>query len=155
MRVSARVDYAVRALTELAAASAAAEKGPVKGETIARRQAIPVNFLENILSDLRRAGIVASQRGAAGGYWLAVPADSVTIADVVRIVEGPLADVRGAPPEDLDYAGPAAALREVWVATRANLRAVLEAVTIGDLAGGRLPDVVNALVSEADAWGRR
>jgi Rrf2 family protein len=151
MRVSARVDYAVRALTELAAAGA----GPVKGETIASRQAIPVNFLENILSDLRRAGIVASQRGSTGGYWMSVPPESVTIADVVRIVEGPLADVRGAPPEDLDYAGPAAALREVWVATRANLRAVLEAVTIGDLACGRLPDLVKELVSETDAWGRR
>ncbi len=151
MRVSAKVDYAVRALTELAAAGA----GPVKGETIAKSQSIPVNFLENILSDLRRAGIVASQRGAAGGYWLSAPAESVTIADVVRIVEGPLADVRGAPPEDLDYTGPAAPLREVWVATRANLRAVLEAVTIGDLASGRLPEVVTALVSEADAWGRR
>jgi Rrf2 family protein len=151
MRVSAKVDYAVRALTELAAAGA----GPVKGETIAKSQSIPVNFLENILSDLRRAGIVASQRGAAGGYWLSAPAESVTIADVVRIVEGPLADVRGAPPEDLDYTGPAAALREVWVATRANLRAVLEAVTIADLARGRLPEVVTTLVSEADAWGRR
>jgi Rrf2 family protein len=151
MRVSAKVDYAVRALAELAAAAS----GPVKGETIANSQAIPVNFLENILSDLRRAGIVASQRGAAGGYWLSVPPGTVTIADVVRIVEGPLADVRGAPPEDLDYAGPAASLREVWVATRANLRAVLEAVTIGDLAAGRLPDVVRELVKEADAWGRR
>jgi DNA-binding IscR family transcriptional regulator len=98
---------------------------------------------------------VGSQRGSSGGYWLSVPADTVTIADVVRIVEGPLADVRGAPPEALDYAGPAAPLREVWVATRANLRAVLEAVTIGDLAAGRLPDVVTALVSQADAWGRR
>jgi len=153
MRVSARVDYAVRALIELAAADPGG--GPVKGETIAKSQAIPVNFLENILSDLRRAGIVGSQRGSAGGYWLSAPADTVTIADVVRIVEGPLADVRGAPPEDLDYPGPAAALREVWVATRANLRAVLEAVTIGDLARGRLPDVVRALVSQADAWGRR
>jgi Rrf2 family protein len=151
MRVSARVDYAVRALAELAAAS----EGPVKGDTIATRQAIPLNFLENILSDLRRAGIVASQRGSAGGYWLSVPAESVTIADVVRLVEGPLADVRGAPPEDLDYSGPAAVLREVWVATRANLRAVLEVVTIGDLAAGRLPDSVKALVSEADAWERR
>jgi Rrf2 family protein len=151
MRVSARVDYAVRALAELAAAS----EGPVKGDTIATRQAIPLNFLENILSDLRRAGIVASQRGSAGGYWLSVPAGSVTIADVVRLVEGPLADVRGAPPEDLDYSGPAAVLREVWVATRANLRAVLEVVTIGDLAAGRLPDSVKALVSEADAWERR
>jgi Rrf2 family protein len=151
MRVSARVDYAVRALAELATAG----EGPVKGETIARRQAIPVNFLENILGDLRRAGIVASQRGSSGGYWLSVPADSLTVADVVRIVEGPLADVRGAPPEDLEYPGPAALLREVWVATRANLRAVLEVVTIGDLAAGRLPDPLKVLVSEADAWERR
>ena len=151
MRVSAKVDYAVRALTELAAAG----DGPVKGQDIAVRQGVSVNFLENILSDLRRAGIVASQRGSVGGYWLAVPADTITIADVIRTVEGPLADVRGEALEDLDYAGPAEALREVWVATRASLRSVLEAVTIADVAKGELPAVVRRLTRPSDAWIRR
>ncbi|HET7489237.1 MAG TPA: Rrf2 family transcriptional regulator [Acidimicrobiales bacterium] len=151
MRVSARVDYAVRALAELAAAG----DGPVKGDVIATRQGVPVHFLENILADLRRAGMVGSQRGSVGGYWLAVPAESVTVADVVRTVEGPLADVRGGPLEDLDYPGPAASLREVWVATRASLRAVLEQVTIADVAGGHLPEVVHKLTEAADAWVRR
>lgn len=151
MRVSARVDYAVRALAELAAAG----EGPVKGDAIATRQGVPVNFLENILADLRRAGIVASQRGAVGGYWLAVPAGNVTVADVIRTVEGPLADVRGEALEDLDYPGPAESLRAVWVATRASLRAVLEQVTIADVAAGRLPDVVQRLTATDDAWVRR
>ena len=151
MRVSAKVDYAVRALTELAAAG----DGPVKGSDIAARQGVSVNFLENILSDLRRAGLVGSQRGSVGGYWLAVPADTITIADVIRTVEGPLADVRGEALEDLDYAGPAEALRDVWVATRASLRAVLEAVTVADVANGELPPVVRRLTRSSDAWVRR
>ena len=151
MRVSAKVDYAVRALTELAAAG----EGPVKGQDIAVRQGVPVNFLENILSDLRRAGIVGSQRGSVGGYWLAVPAHTITIADVIRTVEGPLADVRGEALEGLDYAGPAEALREVWVATRASLRSVLEAVTVADVAKGELPAVVRRLTRPPDAWFRR
>ncbi|MGH9178212.1 MAG: RrF2 family transcriptional regulator [Acidimicrobiales bacterium] len=149
--MSARVDYAVRALAELAAAG----QGPVKGDAIAARQGIPVNFLENILADLRRAGIVASQRGAVGGYWLAVPASQVTVADVIRTVEGPLADVRGEALEDLDYPGPAESLRAVWVATRASLRAVLEHVSIADVAGSRLPGVVHQLTQPTDAWRRR
>ncbi len=151
MRVSAKVDYAVRALAELAVA----EHGPLKGEAIAARQGVSVNFLENILGELRRAGLVASQRGSVGGYWLAVPADTITIADVIRTVEGPLADVRGQPLEDLEYAGPAEALREVWVATRASLRTVLEAVTIADVASARLPPVVRRLTGLPDAWVRR
>ena len=151
MRVSAKVDYAVRALTELAAGG----DGPVKGPEIAARQGVPVNFLENILSDLRRAGLVGSQRGSVGGYWLAVAAESITIADVIRTVEGPLADVRGEALEDLDYAGPAEALRDVWVATRASLRTVLEAVTIADVAKGELPPVVRRLTRSSDAWVRR
>jgi Rrf2 family protein len=149
--VSAKVDYAVRALAELAAAGG----GPVKGDTIAERQGVPVKFLENILSDLRRAGVVGSQRGSVGGYWLAVPADTVTIADVIRTVEGPLADVRGEALEDLDYPGPAEALRAVWVATRASLRSVLEEVTIADVASGALPPVVGELTKMAGAWQRR
>jgi Rrf2 family protein len=151
VRVSAKVDYAVRALAELAASP----EGPVKAEVIARRQGVPVNFLENILSDLRRARILASQRGSVGGYWLAVPAETVTIADVIRIVEGPLADVRGEALEDLDYPGPAEALRAVWVATRASLRSVLEEVTIADVASGKLPPVVGEFTKQAGAWKRR
>lgn len=151
MRVSAKVDYAVRALSELAAGG----DGPLKGDVIATRQGIPRNFMENILSDLRRGGIVRSQRGSVGGYWLAVPPDTVTIADVVRIVEGPLADVRGEPLEDLDYPGPASGLRDVWVATRASLRRVLEEVTIADVASGRLPPIVSELTQLSGAWERR
>ena len=152
MRVSAKVDYAVRALAELAAASGT---GPVKGEAVAAAQDIPLKFTENILADLRRAGIVASQRGAEGGYWLKVPADSVSVADVIRYVEGPLADVRGEPPEEVEYAGPAASLQDVWIATRATLRSVLESVTIADIASGRLPEVVRALAADPDARSRR
>lgn len=151
MRISARVDYAVRALAELAAAG----EGPVKGDVIAARQGVSVNFLENILADLRRAGMVASQRGSVGGYWLAVPAETITVADVIRTVEGPLADVRGEALEDLDYPGPAESLRDVWVATRASLRAVLEHVTMADLARGELPEAVRRLTETADAWVRR
>jgi len=152
VRVSAKVDYAVRALAELAAA---AGRGPVKGEAIAAAQDIPLRFTENILADLRRAGIVASQRGAVGGYWLHVPADTITVADVIRYVEGPLADVRGEPPEDVVYAGAAASLQDVWIATRATLRSVLEAVTIADIAGGHLPDIVQRLAADPDARSRR
>jgi Rrf2 family protein len=151
VRVSAKVDYAVRALTELAAVGS----GPVKGEVIAAAQEIPLNFLENILRDLRRAGIVGSQRGAVGGYRLVVPAEDVTVADVVRAVEGALADVRGEPPEEVSYQGPAASLRDVWIATRATLRSVLEVVTIADVASGHLPPEVVALTVPGDAWARR
>ena len=152
MRVSAKVDYAVRALTELAVA---AGHGPVKGEAIAAAQDIPLRFTENILSDLRRAGVVGSQRGADGGYWLKAPADSITVADVIRHVEGALADVRGQPPEDVSYGGAATALQDVWIATRATVRSVLESVTIADIAGGRLPEAVRNLASDPDAWSRR
>jgi Rrf2 family protein len=152
VRVSAKVDYAVRALVELAAAVGT---GPVKGEVIAAAQEIPLKFTENILSKLRRAGVVASQRGAVGGYWLRVPADTITIADVIRHVEGALADVRGEPPEEVVYQGAAAALQDVWIATRATLRSVLEVVTIADVAAGTLPDVVRRLASDPDARTRR
>lgn len=152
MRVSAKVDYAVRALVELAAAGGA---GPVKGEVIAAAQDIPLRFTENILSELRRAGVVASQRGAEGGYWLKVPAESITIADVIRHVEGPLADVRGEAAEEVTYAGAAAALQDVWIATRATLRSVLETTTIADVAGGHLPEPVRRLAADPDAWSRR
>jgi Rrf2 family protein len=151
VRVTAKVDYAIRALTELAAA----DGGMVKGDRLAEAQGMPLKFLENILAELRRAGIVTSQRGAEGGYRLAKSATRVTIADVVRAVEGPLADVHGTPPEDLDLPGPARAMREVWLATRAALRTVLDVVTIADVAGDTLPPVVATLLRDPEAWSRR
>jgi Rrf2 family protein len=127
----------------------------VTAEHIAKAQGIPVNFLENILRDLRRAGVVESRRGQQGGYALARPADETSVADVIRAVEGPLANVRGLPPEELEYVGSAAKLRDVWVALRASVRSVLEQVTLADLARGELPERVEALTRDADAWVRR
>jgi Rrf2 family protein len=150
VRVTAKVDYAVRACIELAAES----DGPVKGERIAQAQEIPLKFLENILGDLRNAGLVRSQRGVEGGYWLARSAEEITVADVIRAVEGPIANVRGERPENVEYAGRAARLRDVWIAVRANLRAVLEQVTVADLARGDLPDQVAELVADPDAWSK-
>jgi Rrf2 family protein len=149
VRVSAKADYAVRAALELAAAEG---EGPVKGERIAQAQAIPIRFLENILVELRHAGLVKSQRGAEGGYWLARPASEISLAEVLRAVEGPIANVRGNFPQDVEYEGAAVHLREVWIAMRANLRAVLEAVTLADVVGGDLPEVVEALTGDPEAW---
>ena len=149
VRVSAKADYALRACIELAAAEG---KGHVKGERIAQAQDVPLKFLENILGDLRQAGLVRSQRGAEGGYWLARPADEITLADVIRAVEGPLANVRGVRPDSVTYSGAAEPLREVWIAVRASLRSVLEAVTVADVAGGELPPVVRELVADPEAW---
>jgi len=151
MRVTAKVDYAVRAATMLAT-QAAGEGGPVKGDRIAKSQSIPVKYLENILSELRQAGIIRSQRGAEGGYWLARSADTISVADVIRAVEGPLAHVRGERAENLDYPEGTGALQELWVATRASLRAVLETVTLHDLATGKLPKAVHKLTLDPDAW---
>jgi Rrf2 family protein len=151
VRVSAKVDYAVRAAVELAAAD---DEKPVKGERIAQAQEIPLKFLENILGDLRQAGIVRSQRGAEGGYWLARSADEITLAEVIRAVEGPIANVRGIPPHAVEYSGASSRLREVWIAVRANLRAVLESVTVADIARGELPAVVEELTRNPDAWVR-
>lgn len=151
MRISAKADYALRALTVLADAGATR----TKGDDIAAQQDIPLHFLENILRDLKRSGIVDARRGSTGGYCLAVDANTVTVADVIRVVEGPLADVHGQAPEDLAYPGPAAGLRDLWVAVRANLRAVLETVTLADVAAGRLPPTVADLVTTPDAWTRR
>jgi Rrf2 family protein len=148
LRVSAKADYAVRAAIELAAAG----DGPVKGERIAQAQEIPLKFLENILIDLRHAGLVRSQRGAEGGYWLARPAEEITIAEVIRSVEGPIANVRGQGPQDVAYVGSAERLQDVWIAVRANLRSVLEEVTLADVARGDLPASVEALVQDPDAW---
>lgn len=154
MRVSAKADYAVRAGAELAAAQAVGP-APVKGERIATAQGIPQRFLENILAELRHAGLVQTRRGAEGGYSLARPAAQITIADVMRSVEGPLAAVQGNRPEELAYPGAARRLPEAWVALRANLRAVLEAVSLADLAAGLLPDTVVALAAETEAWESR
>jgi Rrf2 family protein len=127
----------------------------VKGEVLGLRQDLSVKFLEQILAELRKAGIVSSQRGADGGYWLAKPAAEITVADVVRAVEGPLADVRGMPPDALEYPAPTQAVRDLWVATRAALRSVLEVVTIAELASGSLSGLPGALVADPDAWVRR
>jgi Rrf2 family protein len=150
MRISAKADYAVRAAAELAAASPAGR--PVKGEQLAAAQAIPPRFLENILADLRNAGLLSARRGADGGYALTRAPGEISVAEVLRAVEGPLAAVQGSRPEGLHYEGAAARLPEVWVALRANLRAVLERVTLADLASGELPEGVVALTTGADAW---
>jgi Rrf2 family protein len=151
MRISARADYAVRAAVELAAA----DDGPTKGETVARAQGIPLKFLENILLDMRHAGLVRSRRGTDGGYWLARPADDITVADVMRAVEGPLATVRGERPEEVAYGGAAGSLSHVWIAVRANLRAVVEQVTLADVAAGKLSPSIERLASDPEAWATR
>jgi Rrf2 family protein len=148
MRVSAKADYAVRAAIELAAAG----DGPVKGERVSQAQGIPPHFLENILVDLRNAGLVASRRGAEGGYWLARPADEISLADVIRAVDGPLANIRGVRSEQVTYHGSAEPLRDVWVAVRASLRSVLEHVTLADVVRSELPAPVAALAADPDAW---
>ncbi len=148
MRISAKADYAIRAMVELAAAG----DGPVKGDRIAQAQAIPIKFLENIMVDLRNGGLVRSQRGAEGGYWLARPADEINLAEVIRAVDGPLASVRGTRSEELAYEGSAEPLRAVWIAVRASLRGVLESVTLAHVARGELPAAVEALTAESDAW---
>jgi len=148
MRVSAKADYAVRAALQLAAAAG----GPVKGETIAEAQDIPLRFLENILAELRHAGLVQSQRGAEGGYWLSRKPSEVKIADIIRAVEGPLASVRSERPEELDYQGVAEPLRDVWIALRANIRAVLEVVTLADVVDRDLPPSVVKLTEGDEVW---
>jgi Rrf2 family protein len=151
MRISAKADYAVRAALELAAA----DGGPLKGERIAEAQGIPLKFLENILQELRHADLVRSQRGPDGGYRLARPAAEIPLGEIMRAVDGPLASVRGEAPEDLSYDGAAGSLQTVWVALRANLRAVLDEVTLGDVAAGELPSAVERLTKAPDAWTRR
>jgi Rrf2 family protein len=149
VRISAKADYAVRAAVELAATPG---ERPVKAELIATAQEIPLNFLENILGELRHAGIVRSHRGAEGGFRLARPADQVTIADIIRVVEGPLASVRGGPPEETAYPGASEALPRVWIAVRANLRKVVENVTVADVASGKLPAAIERLAKDPEAW---
>lgn len=150
MRVSAKTDYAIRAALELAAA--AADDKPLKGERISTAQAIPLRFLENILMQLRHAGLVESRRGAEGGYRLARPAADVTLADVIRAIDGPLAGVGGARPETLGFEGVAEPMRDVWIAVRASLRNVLERVTLADVIAGELPGHVREMLADEDAW---
>jgi Rrf2 family protein len=149
MRVSAKTDYALRAAVELAAAP---EGTPVKGERLSTSQSIPLRFLENILLQLRHAGIIESRRGAEGGYRLARPAAEISLADVIRAIDGPLAGVSGRRPETLDFQGNSEPLRDVWVAVRASLRSVLENVSLADVVANELPSNVRDLTSEPDAW---
>jgi Rrf2 family protein len=152
VRVSAKTDYALRATAEIAAAG---NDRPVKGDAIATAQGIPLRFLENIMSELRNAGIVESRRGAEGGYLLARPAGEIALADVIRAVDGPLANVGGKRPEQLEYSGTAEPFQEVWVAVRAGLRAVLEHITLADVASGELPGQVRKMTAGRDAWEAR
>jgi Rrf2 family protein len=147
MRVSAKADYAVRAAIELAASSG---DEPVKGERIAEAQDIPLRFLENILGDLRHHGLVESRRGIEGGYWLSRSPDEITIGEVIRAAEGPLASVRGERPDELSYSGAAEPLKEVWVALRNNVRGILDSVTLADVIADRIPPGVQALGKKPD-----
>ena len=149
MRVSAKADYAVRAAAELAASE---ESGPLKAERISDSQDIPIKFLESILLELKHAGIVRSQRGPDGGYTLARPATDISIADVIRAVDGPLANVRGDRPENVVYTGAAERLTDIWIAVRASLRMVLESTSLADLRDGTLPERVVELARDPKAW---
>ena len=152
MRVSAKADYAVRAMIELADS---AEDRPVKGEVVADAQDIPVRFLENILAELRHAGLVHSRRGADGGYWLGREADRITIAEIIRAVDGPLATVRGEPADELDYTDDARLLQQVWLALRANIREILESVSLADVTGDELPEPVRGIASRSETQRTR
>jgi Rrf2 family protein len=152
VRVSAKVDYALRAAVQLAAAPPGT---PTKADAIATAQDIPLKFLENILQGLRNGGLVTSRRGPDGGHCLARPAEEITLADVIRAIDGPMANVSGRPPEEFEGPGPAAPLRDVWVAVRAALRSVMEEVTLADVASGTLPPVVDELTGASGAWQRR
>jgi Rrf2 family protein len=151
VRISAKADYAVRAALELAAA----DSPPVKGERLADAQSIPLKFLENILGDLRQSGLVVSQRGPDGGYRLERPAEEISVADIIRAVDGPLASVRGERPESMSYAGAAAELAPVWIALRASVRGVLEHITLRDIVDGRIPAEIAELARDPDAAKRR
>lgn len=152
MQVSAKVDYALRALIEIVR-----DPGhePVPAEQVGRLQQIPTGFLQAIFADLRRAGIVRSVRGKGGGWLVAVPAESVSVADVIRAVDGPLVSVHGQSPENIDYEESVSALLPVWIAARSSLRQILESVSLDDLATGELPDDVMTHTADSDAWQRR
>ncbi|MGW5972694.1 RrF2 family transcriptional regulator [Streptomyces sp. NPDC055186] len=149
MRISARADYAVRAALQLATAQ---DDAPLKAEAIADAQDIPHKFLEGILNDMRRGGLVLSRRGGNGGYRLARPAEDISIADVIRVVDGPLVSVRGVRPPDLSYTGPAESLLPLWIALRSNVREILDGVSLADVATAELPAGVTALTDTPDAW---
>ncbi|HEY5519764.1 MAG TPA: Rrf2 family transcriptional regulator [Candidatus Limnocylindrales bacterium] len=149
MRVSAKADYAVRAALELAAAT---DSKPLKREQISAAQNIPSKFLETIMLDLKHKGIVKSTRGAGGGYALARPAEDISVADVIRAVDGPLADVRGERVETVEYRGAATELRDLWVAVRASLRRVLESTSLQDVVERDLPSAVRELTADPEAW---
>jgi len=151
VHISARVEYALRALCTLAAGDGA----PLTAEELANAQTLPVRFLRAIMNDLRRDGIVTSQRGNEGGYQLARPAADITIGEVFRRLEGPLAEVRGLRPEATNYEAAAEHLQTVWVAVRATLRDVLDRVTLADVVAGELPAHVRHLVEQPDAWQPR
>jgi Rrf2 family protein len=146
MHIPAKVDYGLRALLSLAAHE------PQTTEELAEDQGLPARFLGAILADLRRAELVASRRGAEGGYRLARPPEEITVADVIRALDGPLAEVRGYRPEVTSYEGAAEHLQQVWVAVRASLRAVLENVTLAQVAAGHLPKSIDRLTADPDAW---
>jgi Rrf2 family protein len=148
VRVSAKADYAVRAVIELALVG----EDSTTADNVAQRQQIPVQFLHKIFLELQRAGLVASQRGPEGGHWLALPPEEITVADVMRAVEGPLAAVRRTPPESLVYPDSARPLQDVWIALRTNMRAVLEGVTMADLASAQLPPGVEELAGDPESW---
>ena len=152
MRISAKADYAVRAAAELAARAGG---DPVKGERLADAQGIPLQFLEHILLELKHAGLIQARRGARGGYWLAAPPEEIAIADVIRAVEGPLANIHEHAPEDLHYEDAAEKLRDIWVAVRAALRSVLENVTLADLVAKQLPWRIEAILNDPEAWQKR
>lgn len=151
MKVSAKADYAVRAVIELAAA----EHPPVKADAISASQEIPVTFLVKILHELRMAGLVRTLRGPDGGHELARPAEEISIADILRAIEGPLAEVRGTRPEALEYGGTAAPLQRVWIALRTNMRSVLETVSVADVAANQIPAAIDALADEQESWVTR
>ena len=152
MYISARVDYATRALLVLAQADPGTS---VKGESLATAQDLPVKFVENTLVELRRAGLIASQRGPDGGYRLARPANEIALADIIRALEGPLAEVHGLRPDQRKYEGAAEHLQDVWVAVRAALRSVLETTTLADVLSGKLPKHVAKMVADPDSWAVR
>jgi Rrf2 family protein len=151
MRISAKADYAVRAAIEMATAG----DEPLKGERIAEAQDIPLQFLEHILLELKHARLVRARRGARGGYWLARPPEEITLASLIRAVEGPLANIQDQAPEQTKYPGKAEPLSDVWIAVRASLRRVLEHVTVADLRDGKLPEDVLALTRDEGAWVTR
>lgn len=148
MQISAKSDYAIRALLNLAAH----EPELVKVDQLVREQGLPKKFVEAILGELRRAGIVRSQRGADGGYALARPAAEITLGSVIRAVDGPLAEVRGLRPHETSYAGVAEHLPEVWIAVRVALRRVLDGTTLQQVLTGALPDPVRRMLEDPDAW---